>query len=168
VAPWAVSEAWSLLAPDARPLVDPARWSQQARTLLAAEVTPVELEVDAGGELCSHARFVLDVAPLRAPARATQVQLVTLPLEAAPEVQAAARLGVAAIGGAGFDVLLERARRLWQVHTVPLSGPETRAPLVVAALLAFVLYAPLLPPGGGAIGGLKFARTRLEAQGWPD
>src|SRR5207245_152176 len=77
-----------------------------------------------------------------------------------------ARAPVEAIGGAGFELLVPRTRTVWQVDARPVAGMDTRAPIVIAALLASVLLAPVVPPEGGAIFGVKGARLRLEAMGW--
>ena len=89
-----------------------------------------------------------------------------MPLDRARAVLEAAREGVRAIGGAGFDVLLGRARRLWQVSDRLPSDGDARAPLLLAAVMASVLLAPIVPPGGGVIFGVKGARDRLEQRGW--
>jgi hypothetical protein len=70
-----------------------------------------------------------------------------------------------AIGGAGFDALVLRARRVWQVWEWVPEGGDARAPLVVAAVLASLFLAPIVPPGGGAIFGVKGARERLASLG---
>jgi hypothetical protein len=94
------------------------------------------------------------------------VLVVTVPVERAPSVRAAANRGAAAIGGAGMDVLVARARRLWQVRAAVPEGGDARAPLAVAAVLASVHGAPIVPPDEVTIFGVKGARLRLEARGW--
>jgi hypothetical protein len=71
------------------------------------------------------------------------------------------------MGGAGFDALLARARRLWQVAHLPAAG-EATVPLLVAAALASALLAPVLPPEGGVLFGVRGARDRLARLGWRD
>ena len=81
-------------------------------------------------------------------------------------MRASGEAGARAIGGAGFDVLVGRTRRVWQIATSRVSGDDARAPLVVAAVAASILLAPIVPPEGGAIVGVKGARVRLSAAGW--
>jgi hypothetical protein len=166
VTPFPLHDAWSLFAPDAVARVEPARWSQQARTHLSADVVMATNPADPSGLLPTEAAFELDVASTKRPSDPTRVRVATVTLTRAPEALAAAHAGVAAIGGAGFDALIARAQRLWQVRATPVSGSDARAPIVVAALLAFVLFAPVVPPGGGTIFGMKGARTKLDALGW--
>jgi hypothetical protein len=104
------TEAFTIFARDAVPRVESARWTQQARTFLDAEVTVVS---DVRAPLPESARIELDVASAtRAP---TRVAITTFPISSGGELLAAAERGVLAIGGAGFDALLARAKRIWQV-----------------------------------------------------
>jgi hypothetical protein len=89
------------------------------------------------------------------------VRLSTLPIERAPELMRAAEAAARAMGGAGFDVLLTRARRVWQISAADDAHPV--APLATAAVGAFVLLAPVLPPAGDVLFGVKGARERFEA-----
>jgi hypothetical protein len=91
-----------------------------------------------------------------------RVRVVTLPADRCPEALRAGALGAQAIGGAGFDALVPRTRRVWQVADMGASEP---APLLVAAVLASLFLAPVVPPGGGTIFGVKGARERLAALG---
>ena len=156
--------AYSLLAPEVASRIDTDRWCDQAHRLFGAvlAVTPQKRYPSGGWPLCDRA----DVA-LVADARVTRVRVITLPLSRAPNVRDAAIAGAEAIGGAGFDVLVGRAQRVWQVAAEPLEGDDPRAPLVVAGMLAAVLLAPVVPPGGGTIFGIKGARERLALKGWP-
>jgi hypothetical protein len=149
------TEAYSVLSPEAISRVEPARWSQQARTFLDA-VVAVE------GDPISDT-FELTVAP---PAgEATRVMVASFPIAETPEIVAAAERGVAAIGGAGMDALVARAQRVWQIANRVDGDP--RAPLVAAALLAMVLLGPIVPPDEATIYGVRGARVRLEKLGWP-
>lgn len=96
----------------------------------------------------------------------TRIVIITFPIERAPELKERAILGVNAIGGAGFDVLVGRAKRIWQISDQIESGGDPLAPLAGAALLAMLWLAPIVPPGKPTIFGVKGARTRLEAGGW--
>jgi hypothetical protein len=57
-----------------------------------------------------------------------------------------------------MDVLVARARRVWQI---PM-GPDRRAALTLAALLASIWLGPVVPPDEVVIYGVKGARERLE------
>lgn len=149
------TEAYSVLSPEEIARVDAARWAQQARTFLDAVVTVV-------GDPMSD---TFELAVGSPASEATCVGLRTLPIGDCPEIVEAAHRGVAAIGGAGMDVLVARARRVWQV-SVAVEG-DTRAPLVAAALLASVLLGPIVPPDEVTIYGVRGARMRLEKLGWP-
>src|SRR5205814_1550129 len=80
----------------------------------------------------------------------SRVRVVTIPYASAPDVARSADDAVRAIGGAGFDALVARAQRIWQIATAVESGND-RAPLAVAAILASVMLAPIVPPSGGPV-----------------
>lgn len=165
ITPRPIDEAWSLLSPEAEGRVDAARWSHQGRTFFAARLVVVQEKRYPSGTLPLADAVEVDVTPLRAPGETSRVLVITMPLDRAPAARAAATAGVVAIGGAGMDVVVARGRRLWQV-AARTEGADERAPLAVAAVLASVFLAPIVPPGGGTIFGVKGARLRLEAQGW--
>jgi hypothetical protein len=149
----AVASAFHLLVKDAPVRLEARAIEQQARTFFGAE-----LAVPRGTEV---APFVITVGS--AAGGTTEVWVYVGPLE--PEVRAAADRGVEAIGGAGFDALVGRARSLVQVDRRVDGDP--RAPIVVAAVLAAVLLAPIVPPDEVTIYGVRGARARLHALGWP-
>ncbi|MBM4373735.1 MAG: hypothetical protein FJ095_01530 [Deltaproteobacteria bacterium] len=101
-------------------------------------------------------------------ARRGRVLVTTAPLERAGEVLVAARAAVVAMGGAGFDALVARTRRVWQLTALepadggPHGGTEESGSveLLVAAVLASTLLGPILAPDG-ALFGVKTARERL-------
>ena len=161
--PWPPGEAWSLFAREPAGRVEAARWVQQARTFFRAELSLVE---GTGGDQPARAALAVEVAPADAPRAVTRVAIVTVPLADAPEALAAARRGVQAIGGAGFDALLAQAARLWQVGRAVGAAGDPRAALVVAAVLASVLLAPVVPPDEVTAFGVRGARLRLDALGW--
>ncbi len=150
------SAAYSVFAPDPIARVESARWTHQAKTFLDADVTVVG---EQSGSLPDIAALELDVAP------STRVTIRTFPIAEGAELLAVAERAVRAIGGAGFDALLARARRIWQVP-IDVDG-DPRAPLVVAALLASVLLGPIVPPDEETIFGVKGARLRLQTLRWP-
>jgi hypothetical protein len=160
-----VDGAWCLFSPELAARADLPRWRQQAATFFDADLAAVQTLSDP--VLPSAAALELDVTSLRG-GGPTRVRVVTVALDEAPALLAHAELAVAAIGGAGFDALLRRARRLWQVQARPVGGGDPRAPLVVTAVLASVLLAPVVPPGERTAFGVRGARVRLMDAGWPD
>ena len=163
-----MSESFALVSPDPSSRVDPGRWAHQARTAVRAVLDLAQPKRYPSATLpLSDVAWLsivaLDDIEQRPP---TRVRLVTMPLDRTPDVRAGAAAAAEAIGGAGFDVLVTRGQRLWQVESAVEPGGDERAPLAVAAVLAAVFLAPIVPPGGGTIFGLKTARLRLEALGW--
>ena len=150
--PWSPRDAWSLLSPDADARVEMPRWMHAARTFLDAALSALE-----GGD---DGEVLVGVAPARAVAKVTVVRVRTMLVSAAPEGLAAAHAGVRAIGGAGMDALVAKAKRVWQVGRA-VEG-DARAPLVLAAALATVMLAPVVPPDEVTIFGVRGARMRLE------
>lgn len=155
--------AYSLLSPDASSRVHAERWTHQAATFFGARlsVSPVKL-YPKGAEPIADA---LDVEiELKTGGAKARVRVVTTPLDRAREVRERAEAGVRAIGGAGFDALLDRARRVWQVRDRVEEGGDgfASAPLVVAAVMASVFLAPIVPPDEVTIYGVKGARERIE------
>jgi hypothetical protein len=154
--------AWFVLAPSADERVDGGGWSRQARTFFEARLTAGPAGVDPAGITVLE----VAVAPAATPERLTSVRVESVPIVRAPDVLEAARAAVRAMGGAGFDVLVGRARRVWRIDAAVPPGGDPRAPLLLAGVLASVLLGPILPPEGGALFGVKGARLRLEQQGW--
>jgi hypothetical protein len=153
VAALPLAEAWTLLSPDASARVDAARWAHQARTFFQQALSVAQDKRYPAGTF--PLADALDVEALGA-----RVRVVTLPADRCPEALRAGALGAQAIGGAGFDALVPRTRRVWQIV-----GTSEPAPLLVAAVLASLFLAPVVPPGGGTIFGVKGARERLAALG---
>lgn len=164
VAPLAPTEAWTLLSPEPDARIDAPRWAHQAETFFRLRLTVVQTKRYPAGTLPIADRVELDIAP-RDATDATRVLVVTVPVERAREAMAAGMAGARAIGGAGFDAILPRTKRVWQVRAAVAQG-DARAPLAAAAVLASVMLAPVVPPGGGGIFGVKGARERLGAMGW--
>jgi hypothetical protein len=132
---------------------------RQARTFFDAELSFPGGPTEAG---VTPPTFAVDVAPVGG--KPTRVTVHTVPREQASAVVTAAEQAVAAIGGAGFDVLVARAKQVVQIDARVEGDP--RAPLVLAAVLASVLLAPIVPPDETTIFGVRGARTRLLARGW--
>ncbi|MFP6683663.1 MAG: hypothetical protein VB934_03085 [Polyangiaceae bacterium] len=154
--PWLVSDCYSLFSPDVSSRVDCGRWTAQAARFFDAsvEVTPQKRYPENGEPIRDALQLHVSFAGATA-----EVSVQTLPLEDAHSLFTAAEGAVARMGGAGFDVLLGRARRLWQVR---IDG-EPRAASLVTALLASVWLAPVLPPDQSCMFGVKGARQRFEA-----
>ncbi len=165
ITPLPVAEAWSLLSPSPDARVDPGRWAHQAETFFRARLALHKEKHYPASTIPRSDAMLVDVAERDAAAR-TRVLVLTTPIDRAPEVQRAAVEGAKAIGGAGMDALIPRARRLWQVRSAPEGEGDPRAPLVLTAVLASLLLAPVVPPGGGTIFGVKGARERLAREGW--
>jgi len=165
VKPIAPGEAWSLLAPEVSSRVEAERWAHQAETFFRAKVAVVQAKKYPSGALPMTDALEVDVSR-KGEEGATRVVVITAPIDRAPDVVEQAALGVQAIGGAGFDALVAKAKRVWQVQAKPGQGGDPRAPLALAAVLALVLLAPIVPPEETTIFGVKGARQRLEALGW--
>jgi hypothetical protein len=163
--PLALDDAWSLFAPDPDSRFDEARWRNQAEKFFRATLALATPKRYPGGGWPVADAGAIDVRP-RTGGEPTRVLVVAFPIDRAPALRAAAEAGARAIGGAGMDSLVARARRVWQVAVAPLAGDDARAPLVLTAVLASVLLGPVVPPGGGTIFGVKGARERLEKLGW--
>ena len=159
-----VNAAYTLFSPDASSRIDIATLAQKARTFFATtlEIDPVKAYPN--GETPHTDAVFIDIMPLgkRAVAKATRVFVVTWPLEIDPQFRAIGDAAANAIGGAGMDVLVARAKRIWQVSKDVTHGEDRNAPLRIAAIFASVLLAPIVPPEGDTIYGVKGARERLE------
>ncbi|APR81024.1 Hypothetical protein A7982_06371 [Minicystis rosea] len=160
-----IADAWTLLAPDGDARIDAPRWAHQASTFFRARLAVVQDKRYPSGTLPLADMVELDIAR-RDDAATTRVLVLTVPVDRAPEAMKAGARGAAAIGGAGFDALVPRTRRVWQVRAAIEGEGDARAPAAAAAVLASVLLAPVVPPGGGTIFGVKGARQKLESLGW--
>ncbi|UQA54841.1 hypothetical protein [Polyangium aurulentum] len=159
VEPLPTARAYTLLSPDPAARIDLARWAHQARTFFGAKIELVQPKRYPEGKTPSA--DMVDVEIERRGDSVTRVHVVTLPLDEVPDALTLAAEGARAIGGAGFDALVDRARRVWQIADEVSAGGDASAPLALAAVMASVLLAPIVPPGGGTIFGVKGARTRL-------
>jgi hypothetical protein len=166
VTPLDPAEAWTLLSPEPDARVDAARWAHQAETFFRARLLVVQAKRYPSGTLPLADLVEIDLTGPGATSP-SRVRVVTVPSDRAPAALAAGAAGVRAIGGAGFDALLPKTRRVWQVSE-RLADPagDPRAPLAVAAILASLFLSPVVPPEGGTIFGVKGARERLSARGW--
>jgi hypothetical protein len=163
--PMDCARAYTLLSPEASSRIDEGVVQRQARRFFRAELALVTPKLYPGRGWPQADLIVVAVGALGAEP-STRVRLITLPLERVPAQLAAARDAAAAMGDAGFGALLDRAQRSWQIACEPVAGDERRAPLVLTAVLSSWLLAPVLPPEGGALFGVKGAQRRLTAAGW--
>jgi hypothetical protein len=163
VAPLLPGEAWTLLSPEPDARVDAARWAHQAETFFRVRLVVLQDKRYPAGTV--PLADVVDIELSEAGMAPTRVRVVTVPADRAPEALAAGAAGARAIGGAGFDALIPRTRRVWQIRERVDPPGDPRAPLVVAAVLASLLLAPVVPPEGGTLFGDHAARERLRARG---
>lgn len=164
LAPLPVERAYTLLSPDISGRIDIAVWAHKARTFFKTSVELTQAKAYPDGktpecdaawvELLQEKRKSFEPTP-------TRVLLLTFPLEQAPLLREAGISGAKAIGGAGMDALVARAKRVWQVDRTLFGGNDEQAPLLLAAILASATLAPIVPPSGGTIFGIKGARERL-------
>ncbi len=163
--PLAVHDAWSIFAPEAVARVSSLVWSLQAATYFQWGLAVVQEQARLDKELSDMASLDVDVHSLRTPTEVTRVHLVTLPVALAQDALARAHEGVVSLGGAGMDVLLARANRIWQVQNTVSRDGDPRAPVVVSAVLASVFLGPVLPPDTVTLYGIRGLRRRLDAMG---
>src|SRR4051812_25095239 len=108
--PLPIAQAWSLYAREETTMLDQPRLQQQALTFFGVELRFVPGDPELAGA------FDVDVVHGDA-MDATRVRVITVSPKDAPEVRQAGEQAVIAIGGAGFDALLPKAKRFWQVAT---------------------------------------------------
>jgi hypothetical protein len=158
-----VNAAFTLFSPDVSARVDIAQLAHKARTFFATalEIDPVKAYPD--GRTPESDALHIEIKPLGKTILApTRVLVVTFPLERERHFRDIGDAAARAIGGAGMDALVARTQRIWQVSTTIESGDDVWAPLRIAAILAAVLLAPIVPPEGNTIYGVKGARERIE------
>src|SRR5262245_20549939 len=129
IEPLPLASAWTLLSPEPDARVDGPRWEHQARTFFSVGLMFPRPKSYPSGTLPLADAVEVDVGLLGA-AEPTRVAALTVPLDRAPEARRAALAGAAAIGGAGMDAVVLRAKRLWQVDARVAHGGDDRAPLV--------------------------------------
>ncbi len=164
--PLVPSSAYTLFSAEGSARIDIAPLAHKARTFFATslEIDPAKAYPE-GRTPPADAMFV-EVQPFGKPdVLPTRVFVVTWSLDDCPAFRDVGDAAARAIGGAGMDVLVARAKRIWQVSKQPEHGSDAHASLRVAAILASVLLAPIVPPEGRTIYGVKGARERLEKLG---
>ena len=160
VEPEPASQCHSILAPDASSMIAGERLRHQAHKFFGLDLRLETPKLYPGGGWPSTDRAVFCVGRLRHPDK-RQVAITTLPLSSAPELRRQAT-EVGARVGAGLDVLVARATRLWQIPG-PVDDPFA---LALATVFASVLLGPVLPPSVDTVFGVKTARQRLLDLGW--
>lgn len=161
--PLSPDRAYILYDPAAEARVHAPRWQQQAARHLGAA-----LVVYGTADPAQEATLDLSVrvSPLAGGDGFGVVRVQSLPLIDAPALLRHGEACAAAMGGAGMDALVARARRVWCVDAALLEGSLAVAPALVAATLSLDLLGPVAPPGAAVLMGIKGLRAHLEAHGW--
>lgn len=160
VVPWSADSAMSVLSPEVSGTFDGERWAHQGKRFFAAELQVISVKrYETGWPRFDSGELTVSAKGLAKPAR---IFVRTVPSDAASAVVEAARRAVIGMGGAGFDVLVARTKRVWQFRAE--DDREEPGALLVAAIVASVVLGPVLAPDG-ALFGVKTARTRLLALG---
>ena len=120
ITPLPIDEAITLLSPEASSRVDAARWAHQAEVFFRARLTVVQDKRYPTGAHPLADQVEIDIS--QSGAAPTRVRLITVPVDRAPFAVAAGAAAARAIGGAGFDVLVTRAKRVWQAQAAVDAG----------------------------------------------
>lgn len=155
--PWSVGSCTAILSPERTSAFAFEAWSHQAKRFLECELVGEPTKSYATGFPMIDAA-TLAVRLLRGSVEG-EVAVQTFPIERVPSALEAGRAAATAMGGAGFDVLVNRTRRLWQFRAAPSEHAEDLE-LRVSAVLASALLGPILARDG-RIFGVKTARERL-------
>jgi hypothetical protein len=152
--PLPTAQSFTLFSPEPSSRMDSDRWNQHAKKFFGASIgTAPSKRYDTGWPMVDRATLTIG----RADCLPRSVELHTLPPARAAEALASARRAAIDMGGAGFDVLIARTKRIWQ-----LPGDDPWTALLASAVIASVLLAPILTPGGKMF-GVKGAREALAA-----
>ena len=191
IEPLAIERVWSLFSPEADCRIDLERWAHHAQRFFALRIgiapekaypsgaSPLvdafDFEVLGGARRDADPRVGSPALGVGSPdprvgspdlgvggVDRRRVRVITVPLDRAPHARAAALAIARGPTGGGFEALILRAKRLWQI-AVPADAKAGARPAIAAAtVLASVLLAPILPPGEAVLFGVKTARERLE------
>ncbi len=112
--PLPIDGSWTLLAPEAESRIDAARWAHQAETFFRATLRVVQEKRYPAGTLPIVDAVEVEIAP-RGEEPMTRVLVVTLPVDRVMAAKRAGDAGARAIGGAGMDLLVGKAKRVWQI-----------------------------------------------------
>jgi hypothetical protein len=162
IEPLPIDRAWSLFSPEPACRIDLERWAHHAQRFFALRigVTPKKAYPSGGSPLMDA--FDFEVTGPRGDDDVERARVITVPLDRAPQARAAALTIARGPTGGGFEALILRAKRLWQIAVVGETPRDARPVLAAATVLASVLLAPILPPGEPVLFGVKTARERLE------
>jgi hypothetical protein len=176
--PPARAAAYTLFSPAASSRLDHAGVTAHVERFFGARLTlSPDKTYPGGAEPVVDAMFCeLEGGPVVGPSPTERVLVVTFPLARAHALSVAAEEAVRAMGDQGMGAVLARARRVWSVcaptrgeageredaasQAAASPGAQDDA-LVVAAMLASALLAPILPPHEERLLGPKSARERL-------
>ena len=176
--PPARASAYTLFSPAASSRLDPALVGAHVARFYGARLAVSPDKTYPGGtEPVVDAMFLeVEGGPVVGPGPTERVLVVTFPVARAGALVAAAEAAVRAMGNQGMGAVLARTRRVWSV-CAPTRGEAgeregaarqaAASPcaqddaLVVAAMLASALLAPILPPHEERLLGPKSARERL-------
>jgi hypothetical protein len=157
------TSAYTLFSAEGAARIDIAVFAHKARTFFASSFELEQPKAYPNDATPDADAVHVEIKRLgKQSASATRVLVVTWPIEREPGIRSIGDTAARAIGGAGMDALVARAKRIWQVSSEIVSGDDPNAPLRVAAIFASVLLAPIVPPEGNTIYGVKGARERLE------
>ena len=159
VAPLAVDAAYAMLAPELTSMLAAERLRHQAQRFFRIDLDLLTKKRYPGGGFPRVDRACFSITH---DGDTREVEVITMPKERAPEIALAAVEAADAVR-AGFEALVARTQRVWQV---PAANADDPYPLALTLVLASVFLAPVMPPGGGTVFGVKTARLRLEAHGW--
>ncbi len=191
IEPLAIERVWSLFSPEADCRIDLERWAHHAQRFFALRIgiAPEKAYPSGASPLVDAFDFEVlgaarrDVDPrvgspalgvgspdprVGSPALGVggvdrrRVRVITVPLDRAPQARAAALAIARGPTGGGFEALILRAKRLWQIGVPADAKAGARPAIAAATVLASVLLAPILPPGEAVLFGVKTARERLE------
>jgi hypothetical protein len=163
---WRVFVAQDATGPDVAGL------ASLAASLFSAELAVVSFAVDGAFTLSVTAGPVVPRGPFATSVRLAPALVLLrgqrVPLRDAPEDLALAESAVRAMGGAGMDVLLARARAVWQWDATSTVGDSAtreaydRAATVAAGVIAQHALGPALLPDASRLVGLRGVRAWLE------
>ncbi len=177
IEPLAIERVWSLFSPEADCRIDLERWAHHAQRFFALRIgiAPEKAYPSGGSPVVDAFDFeVLGASRRDADPRGgspdlgvggvdrRRVRVITVPLDRAPRARAAALAIARGPTGGGFEALILRAKRLWQIGVPADAKAGARPAIAAATVLASVLLAPILPPGEAVLFGVKTARERLE------
>lgn len=146
---WPVS--WRVFVAAERDAPEPASVRTMGATLFGVSVERTSATVDGA--------FVVTVLEAQT---LTVVRGLSVAKERAHEDWALADDALRAMGGAGMDVLVARASRVWRLSVERDTRAEQRAIAIVAGVLAQSELGPALLPDGSKLVGIRGVRQWLD------